>query len=314
MLQKEIKIAVVANMSAGKSTFINAMFGNDILPSSSEATTDCPIYIYSDNELNNNMAIIEFHNKETKGLSEINLRKELKEYAQKDSLVDNEKYKNVKKIDLYWRFYSKLFVNKNHSRDYFVLIDTPGPNNSDKFGEQHFLITQNIILGHASKVIYLLDYKQIDANLEVTKNNLWGWIEKRKKMDSEFEVLFVINKSDKALDDNEKIQDILNADSEEEYISKIKKHWFFHEKKAIEKIENLARKVGFIKPTILTISAEYIKLDRMKKLSLYDKRKLKDFKDFFKNIFGESWEKKFHEYIGSDINIFDFLKNKERRT
>ena len=46
--EKEYKIAVVANMSAGKSTFINALFGDSILPAYSKATTDCPIYIYSD--------------------------------------------------------------------------------------------------------------------------------------------------------------------------------------------------------------------------------------------------------------------------
>ncbi|HIP13591.1 MAG TPA: hypothetical protein EYG73_12860 [Arcobacter sp.] len=312
MYKKEINIAVVANMSAGKSTFINAMFGDDILPSSSQATTDCPIYIYSDNEAENNMAIIDFNdNRESRGLSQNTLKKELKEYAKKDSLVKDTKYKNVKKIDLYWRFHS--FVNKSKSSDYYVVVDTPGPNNSDEFGEQHFLTTQSIVLGHASKVIYLLDYKQIDANLEVTQNNLWGWIEKRKKIDSKFEVLFVINKIDEALYDNEKIQDVLNAKNEKEYILKVKKNWFFHEKKAIDKVENLAKKIGFINPIVMTISAEYLKLERIKKLSFYDVRKLKDFKEQFKNIFADSWREEYHRYIGSDIEIFNFSKNKKTK-
>ena len=47
------KIAVVANMSAGKSTFLNALFGDSILPAYSHATTDCPIYIYSDDNSDN---------------------------------------------------------------------------------------------------------------------------------------------------------------------------------------------------------------------------------------------------------------------
>lgn len=312
MYKKEINIAVVANMSAGKSTFINAMFGDDILPSSSQATTDCPIYIYSDNEPNNNMAIIEFHDdKESRGLSKNTLKKELKEYAKKDSLVKSEKYKNVKKIDLYWRFHS--FVNKSKSRNYFVLIDTPGPNNSDEFGEQHFLITQSIILGHASKIIYLLDYKQIDANLEVTKDNLWGWIEKRKKIDSNFEVLFIINKIDEALKDNRKIPEVRFANSREEYNAKVKEYWNFYENRAIEKIRKVALTVGFTYPTILAVSSEYIKLDRIKnELSWDDEDKLHSFKDNFKNIFQNDWEKKFYEYIGSDINIFDFSKNKNK--
>jgi len=311
MYQKEHNIAVVANMSAGKSTFINAMFGDDILPSSSQATSDCPIYIYSDNEPNNNMAIIDFHNKESRGLSKENLKKDLKEYAKKDSLVKKEKYKNVMKIDLYWKFYS--FVNKPNIRNYYVLIDTPGPNNSDEFGEQHFRITQNIILGHASKVIYLLDYKQIDANLEVRKNNLWGWIEKRKNMDKDFEVLFVINKIDEALIDNSKIPEVNSFTSRAEYNENIKKYWNFHEKKAMEKIRKIALKVGFTYPPVIAVSSEYMKLNRMQnELSWDDEDKLDAFKKKFKTIFNDDWEQEFHEYIGSHINIFNFSKNKER--
>ena len=44
--EKTYNIAIVANMSAGKSTFINALFGEDILPSSHLATTDCATYIH----------------------------------------------------------------------------------------------------------------------------------------------------------------------------------------------------------------------------------------------------------------------------
>ena len=308
-MKKEINIAVVANMSAGKSTFINAMFGDDILPSSTQATTDCPIYIYSDNEPNNDMAIIEFHNKkETRGLSKSSVRNELKKYAKKDSMVDNEKYKNVKQIDLYWRFHS--FVNKRKNSNYFVLIDTPGPNNSDEFGEQHFLITQSIILGHASKIIYLLDYKQIDANLEVKKDNLWGWIEKRKKIDKNFEVLFIVNKIDEALEDNRKIPAVNSSNTREEYNSKLKKYWYFHENKALEKVRKVALKIGFVSPSIVGVSSEYIKLERMKNLSWDDEDKIDNFKKKFKNIFHDNWENEFHKYIGSNVNIFDFSKNK----
>jgi hypothetical protein len=257
------------------------------------------------------MAIIYYHNKESRGLSKENLKKDLKEYAKKDSLVKKEKYKNVMKIDLYWKFYS--FVNKPNIRNYYVLIDTPGPNNSDEFGEQHFRITQNIILGHASKVIYLLDYKQIDANLEVRKNNLWGWIEKRKNMDKDFEVLFVINKIDEALIDNSKIPEVNSFTSRAEYNENIKKYWNFHEKKAMEKIRKIALKVGFTYPPVIAVSSEYMKLNRMQnELSWDDEDKLDAFKKKFKTIFNDDWEQEFHEYIGSHINIFNFSKNKER--
>lgn len=44
---QEYKIAVVANMSSGKSTFINALFGKEVLPAFNHATTDSATYIYS---------------------------------------------------------------------------------------------------------------------------------------------------------------------------------------------------------------------------------------------------------------------------
>ena len=56
-------------------------------------------------------------------------------------------------------------------------------------------------------------------------------------------------------------------------------------------------------------------LDRMKnELSWDDEDKLHSFKDNFKNIFQDDWKKNFYEYIGSDINIFDFSKNKKGLT
>jgi len=305
MIKKECNIAVVGNMSAGKSTFINAMFGEDILPSSNHATTDCPIYIYSDDESTNYMAIISFHNtKETKGLAKQTLQKELKKYARHDNLVEEEQYKQVKRIDLYWRFY--YFVNSLSAKKYYVIIDTPGPNNSNEFSKQHFLTTQSIIMGNASKLIYLLDYKQLDANLEVTKNNLWGMIAKRKKINKKFEVLFIINKIDEALKDNAKIPEVVASKTKEEYIQNIKKFWNFHEKKAIKKVKKIALQVGFEKPLVKTVSAEYIKLDRMKELSWDDKDKLEMFQNKFKNIFDKKWKHKYHQYIGSKVNIFYF--------
>ena len=79
---QQYKIAVVANMSAGKSTFINALFGDSILPAYSHATTDCPIYIYSDDNPDNDKAIIEFtDDKPTIELAKEDVPKEIKFYA-----------------------------------------------------------------------------------------------------------------------------------------------------------------------------------------------------------------------------------------
>ena len=190
---QQYKIAVVANMSAGKSTFINALFGDSILPAYSKATTDCPIYIYSDDDPSNDKAIIEFtDNKPTIELTKEDVHKKIKLYAQKDEDTLEEKYKNVKRIDLYWDF--KVLQNSEKYDIDFVVIDTPGPNNTDEHSFKHSSATKDIIQNEVDMVLYLFDYGQIDANLQSSENNLWGMIKERKEKNPNFEVFFIINK------------------------------------------------------------------------------------------------------------------------
>ncbi len=295
---QQYKIAVVANMSAGKSTFINALFGDSILPAYSHATTDCPIYIYSDDNPDNDMAIVEFTDaKETIELSKEIVQKEIKYYAQKDDDSLDNKYKNVKKIDLHWDF--QVLQNSQKYDKKFILIDTPGPNNTDEYAFKHSDITRNIIVNEADMVLYLFDYGQIDANLESSENNLWGLIKQRKEQDPNFEVFFVINKIDKAFEDNKKIPNIISSSSKDEFYTNIKKHWLYHEKIAITKIKNSAIKYGFNSPKIFTVSSKFIEYYRNKRNLNFDHLDdIDEFIKFFKNIFGNSWNTKFHNYLG----------------
>lgn len=299
--KQQYKIAVVANMSAGKSTFINALFGNSILPAYSHATTDCPIYIYSDDNPDNDMAIVEFTDgKKTVELPKEVVQKEIKYYAQKDSDTLDNKYKNVKKIDLYWDFH--VLQNSEKYDIEFIIIDTPGPNNTDEHAFKHSDITKNIILNEADMVLYLFDYGQIDANLELSENNLWGLIKQRKESDSNFEVFFVINKIDKAFEDNKKIEKVKNSSSKEEYYNNIKKYWFYHEKKAVEKIKVSAVKHGFKSPKVFTVSSKFIEYYRNKDNLNFDHLDdIEEFIKFFKNSFGNNWDIKFHNYLGYKI-------------
>ena len=296
LLGQEYKIAVVANMSAGKSTFINAMFADDILPAYSEATTDCPIYIYSDNNPDNDKAIIEFlDKKKTIELSKKKVKQELKFYAKKDSNNLDNKYKSVKKIHLYWDFHSLQNNENNHLK--FIVIDTPGPNNTDKFQDKHRSITKNIILEEADMVLYLFDYGQIDSNLELSKGNIWDLIKQRKEKDKNFEAFFIINKIDMAFEDNRRLSKINNSQNRDEFYKNLKELWFYHENKAIDKIKNSAIKYGFSNPKVFTASSEYQKLIRMKEISFDDEDKLNVLKQLFKSIFKEDWEKELIDYL-----------------
>ena len=59
-------------------------------------------------------------------------------------------------------------------------------------------------------------------------------IKERKEKNPNFEVFFIINKIDRAFEDNKKIEEIKNSSSKEEYFENVKKHWFYYEKIAID--------------------------------------------------------------------------------
>lgn len=299
-VKSEYKIAVVANMSAGKTTFINSMFADDILPAYSKATTDCPVYIYSDDDPSNDKAIISFlDGKKDIVLSKNEVKKELKLYAQKDSEKLDEKYKSVKKIDLHWDF--QTLQNSDESDLNFIIIDTPGPNNTDGFKEKHSKITKDIIANEADMILYLFDYGQIDANLEATNENIWGLIQKRRQKNKKFEVFFIINKIDMAFEDNRKLSKVGDSKNKTEFNKNIKEYWLYHENKAVEKIKNAAIKYGFKNPKVFTASSEYQKLLRMKKISWDDEDRLDVLKRLFRRMFKKSWEKELIKYVKGNI-------------
>ena len=296
LLNKKYKIAVVANMSAGKSTFLNAMFADDVLPAYSEATTDCPIYIYSDDNPDNDKAVVEFlDNKKTIELSKTDVKKELKFYAKKDFDQLDDKYKSVKKINLHWDFHSLQNNEDNHLK--FIIIDTPGPNNTDEFQDKHRSITKNIILNEADMVLYLFDYGQIDSNLELSKGNIWDLIKQRKEKDENFEAFFIVNKIDIAFEDNRKLSKVKSSKDRDEFYKNLKEFWLHHENRAVEKIKKSAIKYGFSNPKVFTASSEYQKLTRMKEISFDNEDKLDVLKTLFKGVFKEDWEKEFIDYL-----------------
>lgn len=212
--KQEYKIAVVANMSSGKSTFINALFGKEVLPAFNHATTDCATYIYSKPDMEKKAEIF-FEDRKSITVTE-NLEKEIKQYAQKDEDCKEDKYKKVKKIDLYYPFKN---LQTSSNEDFSItFIDTPGPNSTVGSGQKHKDQTSSIIRDIADMVLFVFDYGQLDTNLKSDEQNLWGRIKNvlqgnekvGEKANKNFEVYFLINKIDLAMKDN--FKDVRNVD------------------------------------------------------------------------------------------------------
>lgn len=298
------KIAIVANMSAGKSTLINALFGREILPSFNEATSDCIVEITSMPKIPKKAEVF-FENKSPITLEEKDF-KELKQYAQKDSKCD-EKYQKVEKITLSYPFLH--IPNKQESKQKnieILFIDTPGPNNTDEFAYKHTNQTKTA-LNDVDMALFTFDYGQLDANLRSDAQGLWHTIRERKEKDENFEVFFLLNKIDMALsDNNQEMKDhpTYSRENEEELT---KKYWNKHEEEAIAKLEKAAKNHGIQDPQIFALSSYYELLRRMdndERLSGDEEDKLDNFTKKFRRMFGEKYEEKLIDYTG-----FEKLEN-----
>ena len=249
LVDKTYNIAIVANMSAGKSTLINALFGEHILPAYNEATTDCATYIHSEPNISKK-AIITFENGNTLELEENNIKDEIKKYSRKDSAVDSN-YHNVKRIDLYYPFKRIQNSKDSKQKDYkIIFIDTPGPNNTGDFAEKHRSQTRQI-LREIDMALFIFDYGQLDACLEDgDKQGLWNTIKERKTKDKEgFEVFFIINKIDMIFNSSDNIE---RGDEREQWNLAIEK-----KDDAIKKLKDAASKHDIEDAKIFCVASEF---------------------------------------------------------
>ncbi|WP_323652308.1 dynamin family protein [Aliarcobacter butzleri] len=290
---QEYKIAVVANMSAGKSTFINSLFGKEVLPAYNHATTDSATYIYSKPNIEKKAEIFFSDKRKSITITE-DLEKEIKEYGKKDEDCKDDKYKNVEKIDLYYPFKN---LQTSSNEDFSItFIDTPGPNSTGDYGQKHKDQTRSV-LNSVDMALFVFDYGQLDANLNSDEQGLWHTIKTRYEKDKNFEVYFLINKIDMSMEDN--FKDVRTLDD-------AKKNWGIHEKKAIDKLKQAAENNGIKEPKIYTVASKFALLDRN---DIPWNSPLESFQKKFKQIFTDIWENEYIKYLGiveleNDINNY----------
>ncbi len=309
---QEFKIAVVANMSAGKSTFINALFGKEVLPAFNHATTDCATYIHSKSNIEKK-AIIYFDDEKDPVETTGDVEEEIKQYAQKDEECKNNKHKNVEKIELFYPF--KNIQTSLGDEFKIIFIDTPGPNSTGTEYKQKHKDQTRSVLNDVDLALFMFDYAQLDANLNSDEQGLWNTIKTRHDKDESFDIYFLLNKIDSALDDN--FKDIHTKD-ENEYIRQKQDNWNVHENKAIEKLKKAAIDHGISNPKIYPVVSKYALMRRLEEKSFDEEDEIYSFENkHFKRLFGNIWEDKLIKYLGinkieQDIDTYinDDIKNK----
>lgn len=223
--QELFNVAVVATMSAGKSTLINALLGKELLHSANEATT---AKITSIEQVDHKTFAAEVN----KIIGEVNGQFQLQNFRFSDVKADMMNSWNsdstIHSIELQGPYQNLIGLNKS-----VRIYDTPGPNNSQD--QSHSMILKDFLMTtKVDLLIYVINATQIGINddkelLKLLKNSVQG---------GDLKVLFVINK-----------MDLLDADKGESAT------------KIISDTRSYLKNIGFDQNTmvnILPISAEMI--------------------------------------------------------
>jgi len=257
------KIYVIATMSSGKSTLINALLGRDILPTANKATTANVVYITNDAKSK------QFYGNATAPDGEP-LEKENIQVDLKKMTAWNKEAKEIK-------IFGPMEINKQQAEQdkgmlNLVLVDTPGPNSA---GTGHKFITYGTLEKETPPLIlFILDAtSQISEDME---NSLLAIAtqmkENGKRVNDRF--LFVLNKID-----------CIDSQKEEPINATLDEHRDYLEKQ------------GIIAPRIIPVSSLLPKLLRCSlagdELSKDQKRDLNSLME----AFTDDDEKKLLQYI-----------------
>ena len=204
-LDNDFEIAVVATMSSGKSTLINAMLGSELLPARNEATTATLSYIHDDDSID------QFR------CEYIDAEGKLKEYNPLTLESMNELNDAcIPEIHLYGNI-----VGISSQKLKLVLTDTPGPNNSGN--EEHKKHTFKVIKDSKYKpmILYVLNGTQLETNDDSTLLREIADAMRVGGRQASDRFIFVLNKADEF--DSEK------GESVSAMIEKTKKYLEQHE-------------------------------------------------------------------------------------
>ncbi|MFK0269127.1 GTPase Era [compost metagenome] len=181
---RDFDVYVVATMSSGKSTLINAMLGRDLLPAANEATTATIARITDNDQMIDRFAAKRYNRNGDEVGESANVDLEcLKEWNQLE---------DTQLIDIK----GNIVAIREREDVRLVLTDTPGPNNSQD--EAHQLKTMSFIQDSKRNplILYVLNASQLGTNDD---RNLLGLVAETMRKggkQSKDRFIFVINKMD----------------------------------------------------------------------------------------------------------------------
>lgn len=195
---QKFQVAVIAAMKAGKSTFLNALIGADILASESEACTVCRTDIrpINNQQIPKLLEYREGHKKPViliEGEAEIIRQKFLERTHQ---IREKHNQDQVIKFELEHPIEA---ITKLPSLAGFTLVDTPGPNEWEtvQFNTVALKKTALEALRTCNAILFILDYSSFKDN--TNSELLTELIEQRKEalQQNTGKLYFILNKVDR---------------------------------------------------------------------------------------------------------------------
>lgn len=271
---KDFDVYVVATMSSGKSTLINAMLGQDLLPAANEATTATIARITDNASMGQRFAARRVTNDHSVAENSDNVSLEVLQAW--NNLPD------TMRIDIE----GKIHAIQDRDSVRLVLTDTPGPNNSQD--EKHQLKTMSFIQDSQRNplILYVLNASQLGTNDDKNLLGLVAETMRKGGKQSKDRFIFVINKMD--VFDPEKGEDLPSV------LARVKKYL----------VEN-----GIFNPLIYPVSANLTRL--LRKPQHLHSRKERGELNSMMDMFGEEPSMNLLQYMPITERVKRTLQEKQ---
>lgn len=255
---QKYQVAVIAAMKAGKSTFLNAMIGADILASESEACTVCRTDVRLV-ETGQVPRLLEYRQGQRQPvlIAEGDTGKIRQEFLERTHQIrENNNSDNTTRFELW---HSIEAISKYSSLSGFTLVDTPGPNEWESAGFNTVALKQTALeaLRTCNAILFVLDYSSFKDN--TNSELLQDLIEQRREFLAENtgKIYFILNKVDRKSERDREITDV------------------------IEDLKKTLISFGIPEPIIYPVSAWQGLLAKLIQQGTAADSQLKDFKRFF---------------------------------
>ena len=208
--EQKYQVAVIAAMKAGKSTFLNAVIGADVLASEAEACTICrtdirPVYTIATPKL------LEYRQGQKKPIV----------IAEGDASIIKQKFlerthelrgtANQNNITHFELRHPIEAISKLSSLTGFTLVDTPGPNEWESASFSTVALKQTALeaLRTCDAILFVLDYSSFKDN--TNSELLQDLIEQRGEFlaKNTGKIFFILNKVDRKAEGDRAINDVI---------------------------------------------------------------------------------------------------------